>query len=274
MRKIPLVLALCAFIRATPLHASFDYLPADPEGLGMAGAMTAVAGDAFGILYNPASPSRAGSSAAGFACTIPYGDADLRTLAGGVNWHRPSFDRNGTFSVAMKHYGSEKWHEQTVSAGYSHELLAGVHAGVSFSNLTQGTGENDDTAMGVNAGLQANLGRGVALGFSSFNLNAPTIGSSDTKLPRLTLAGFSCLLKSGNLLTANVLTASGRSARLLAAGEFNVMKHLVVMTGLGTNPSVISAGGSYSFGPVRAKAAVSRNINLGTTASFGLEATL
>lgn len=274
MRKTPLVLALCAFMRATPLHASFDYLPADPKSLGMSGAMAAVAGDAFGIFYNPASPSRGSGSVAGASCTIPYGDADLKTLAGGVNWHQPSFDRSGTLSAAMKRYGSDRWHEQTITAGYSRELLAGIHAGVSFSNLTQGTGENDDTAMGVNAGLQADLGRGVTLGLSSFNLNAPTIGSSDMKLPRFTLAGFSCLLKSGNLLTANVLTASGRSARLLAAGEFNVMKHLVVMTGLGTNPSVISAGGSYSFGPVRAKAAVSRNIDLGTTASFGLEAAL
>lgn len=274
MRKTPLVLALCAVMHATPLHAAFDYLPADPRSLGMAGAMVAIPPDSFGLLYNPASPARASGSVAGAAYTLPYGDGDLRTLAGGVNWHHPQFDSKGTLSVGLKRYGSGKWHEQTISAGYARELSANIHAGVSLSNQAEGTDGNEESATGLNVGLQADLGRGITLGVSSFNLNAPTIGEADIRLPRPTIAGLSCRLKNGNLLTANVLTEPGRSARLLAAGEFRIMKEVVMMAGIGTNPSIVSAGGSYRIGPVRATAAVSRHIDLGTTASFGLEAEL
>lgn len=276
MRKTPFILALCGLLYAEPLHASFDFLPADPRSLGMAGAMTAVAGDAFGLLYNPASPSLGEGSAAGAAGTLPYGDDDLRTLAGGLNWHGPLFDRKGTLSVALKRYGSGAWHEETLSAGYSRKVLENrlgkFHAGFSLSRLSSGADEGEESsATGVNAGLQAELGTNITVGISSFNLNAPSTGTEDDHLPRPTIAGLAVRLNNGNLLTADLLTEPGRSARLLAAGEFRLFRSVMMMAGLGTNPSVIAAGAAVTAGSFKAAAAVSRNIDLGTTASFGLE---
>jgi len=270
-RTFPLA-ALWLCLCARPLNAAFDHLPSGPRALSMGGAMAALPGDAFGLLYNPASPSTAAGSSAAAAWTLPYADPDLKTLAGGIALHHPSFDRRGAFAAAIRRYGSERWHEQTVTAGYSREIAGSLHAGISVSGFsTGGEGIRENGATGLNAGIQMPVGERVILGVSSFNLNAPSMGEGGMRLPRSTVAGFSCRLASGNLLTTNLLADPERPARLLVAGEFRVTGKVVVMAGVGTDPSIVSTGASFEAGGFRATAAFSRHIDLGTTASLGLE---
>jgi hypothetical protein len=241
----------------------------------MAGAMTALPGDAFGIFYNPASPSTATEIDAGAAYSLPYGDPDLKTLAGGVSWPRLPFDRNSALSAGVIRHGSDQYREETVVAGYSRSLTKAIHVGLSVSRFSQEmSGFARDCATGVNAGLQAEVQPGLVVGVSAFNLNAPSIGASKTALPRSTLAGLSYQLDTGTILTVNALTDPDRSARLLAAGEFRVTRRLRMMLGVATNPSIISGGAGFKAGPIETMAAVSRNPDLGTTASFGVEVKL
>jgi hypothetical protein len=275
MRKTPILLALCSLLCTSPLYASFEHTPVDPKGLAMAGAMTAVTGNAFGIFYNPASTTPDGGTEAGISCTVPYGDAELRNVAGGLCISRLPFDRTGTLSAGMNRYGKDGYREQTVVAGYSRAVFPSIRAGVSVSGMSlRIRGINDEAATGINAGLQAELMPGLILGISSMNINSPKIGESRVPLPRTTLTGISCRLASGSLLTVNAVTDPDRTGRLSAAGDFPVHGNLHVMIGMATNPSVVSTGAEFRTGALRATLAVSRDIDLGTTSSCGIELAL
>lgn len=269
MRNTPILLALCGCMCAAPLYASFDFTPTDPRGLAMSGAMTAVDGGAFGMQYNPAAPSLKKRLSAGAAYAIPYGESESATTSGAANWANLPFDHEGAISSGLKIFSPQSYREQTVSVGYSRALSTSIHAGVSLSRMSLNVdGRPDRSATGVNAGLLAELRPGLVLGISSFNINSPSIGSH---LPRTTLAGLSYRFENGNLLTADAEGDPDRPGRILAAGEFILLPSVSVMLGAGTNPSVVSAGASFGTGPVSATVAVSRNIDLGTTAAFGLE---
>jgi hypothetical protein len=275
MRKTPLLLALCGCMSATPLYASFEFAPTDPRGLAMAGALAAVPGDAFGMRYNPAAPSLSKGIAAGAAYHIPYGKRDLSSLSGAVTWSNLPFDHDGSISASAGWFAPNGYREQTVSAGYSRTLTSSIHAGLSVTrNSLAIDGLPDRSANGINAGVMAELRPGLIVGITSCNLNSPTIDGGVTTLPRTTLAGFSYRFENGNMLTADAQADPDRPGRALAAGEFRILPSMVVMMGVGTNPSVISAGTGIEAAGVRATGAVSRNIDLGTTAAFGLEVKL
>lgn len=273
MRAIHHLLALGVLLCAAPAYASFDHIPADPASLGMGGAVTAVAGDAFGIFHNPASPASASGSSAGGALALPYGEDGLRTLSAGVNWRHPRFGDGGTIAAGFKRYGSDRWHEESVSAGFSRRVTGTLHAGFSISRLSQGgSGLGNESATGMNAGLQASLGKGVRFGAAMYNLNSPRIGRAASPLPKPVLAGLAFRLESGSLLTADLLAETTRPARVLAGGAFPATKRLELLAGLGTNPSTVSAGISLKIAGFRLDSALSRHIDLGTTSSIGLQA--
>ena len=271
MRKTITLAGLCCLLCPNSLQAAFDAMPVDPKGIAMSGAMTALSGNAWGVFCNPASAVD-GKSTAGIAYDVPYGDSNLGNLSGAISLGKLPFDKHGAISIGVNRYNASEYHEETVVAGYARKLSYKVRAGVSISRMSlkiDGFGEN--SATGVNAGLQADLTSALTFGISSMNLNAPTISAAKTRLPRTTVTGLSYRLETGNILTVNAQTAPGRSARLLAAGEFPAYRSLHLLIGMATNPSLISAGASVGSEMLKATAAVSRNINLGTTNAIGVE---
>ena len=275
MRKTPILLALCGCMSTTPLYASFEFTPTDPKGLAMSGSLAAITGDAFGMRYNPAAPSLSKDLSVSAASATPYGDSTLATTSAAASWASLPFDRDGALAMSVRQFAPTGYREQTVSAGYSRQLFPSIHAGVSLSRMSLGaTGMTDRDATGIDAGFMAELLPGVMLGVSCLNINTPRIGA-DNPLPRTTVAGMSYRFQNGNLLTANVQGVSDRPGRLLAAGEFRIMPSVLFMMGTGTNPSVVSAGAGVGIGGrLHATAALSRNLDLGTTAAFGLELNL
>jgi hypothetical protein len=269
MRKAFIIAGFYSLFCPNSLQAAFDYVPVDPKGVAMSGAMTALSGNAWGVFYNPASSAN-GRSAAGISYAVPYGDSTLGNLSGAISLGKLPFDKHGVFSVGLNRYHADSYREESIVAGYARELLPSVRVGVSVARLSQkidGFGEN--SATGINAGLQASVTSALTFGISSMNLNAPTIGGS--KLPRTTLTGLSYRFETGSILTVSAQSDPARPARLLAAGEFPVYRSLHLMAGTATNPSLISAGASFGSETLKATAALSRNIDLGTTRSFGLE---
>ncbi|NTU57479.1 MAG: hypothetical protein HGB00_00950 [Chlorobiaceae bacterium] len=275
MRKTPTLFTLCSLLYASPTYASFGQNPVEPKGLAMAGAMTAVHGDAFGMFYNPASTALAEGTMAGISYTLPYGDNDLVRITGGFCLPLMSFDRHGTLSGGVSRFGTNGYDEQTAAFGYARHVTSSLRAGISVSRMSiRMRGVGDESATGVNAGVQAELKPGLTIGISSMNLNSPAMGASGTPLHATTLTGVSYRLATGTLLTVNAMTSQDRSGRFLAAGEFPVSGNIELMIGMATNPSVVSAGTGIRTGAFRATLAVSRNMELGTTSSCGVDMTL
>jgi hypothetical protein len=275
MCKIPIMLTLCSIMHACPLYASFEQANADPRGIAMSGAMTAITGDAFGIFYNPASTAKTGKTEAGLAYTMPYGDADQGNVTGGVCIPVLPIDRNGALSAGVKRYRTDGYREQAILVGYARSVTSAIRVGISVSGLSvRMSGIEDETATGINVGLQAELKPGLVFGISSMNINSPGIGASKMPVPRTTLTGVSYRLATGTLLTVNAMTTPDGPGRLLAAGDIPVTGSLHMMVGMATNPSIISAGAGFGTGALQTTMAVSRDIDLGTTYSCGFAVAL
>ncbi|NTU53112.1 MAG: hypothetical protein HGA97_05295 [Chlorobiaceae bacterium] len=268
MRKTFITAALFSILGTTPLQAAFNYLPTDPRGTAMSGAMTAIADNPYGIFYNPASTRK---TSAGLAYTIPYGDSSLDNTTGAVNLSLFPMDPLGHLSAGINRYHADSYKEETVVIGYARTIVPGFHTGFSVSRMTQKiNGSEDDSATGLNAGLQAGLSSVVTFGISAMNLNSPTIGAAKTKLPRTTLTGLSFKLPTGPLLTINSLTDPDRSGRLLVAGDIPMLNSVHLLVGGATNPSLFSAGAELEVSMLKASIAFSHDTDLGTTSSFGV----
>jgi hypothetical protein len=272
MRKTIIFTTLFSTLGATPLMAAFDYLTVDPRGTAMSGAMTAISNNTYGIFCNPAST---GKTSAGIAYTIPYGDSNISNVAGAVNLSLFPMDPMGHIAAGISRYDASGYKEETVALGYSRTIMPGLHTGVSVSRMTQKiNGANDDSATAINAGLQAGLSSALTFGISAMNLNSPTIGTANTKLPRTTLTGLSLKLPAGPMLTVNSLTDPDRSGRLLFAGEFRILNSTHLIIGGATNPSLFSAGAEVEMSMLKASVGISHDTDLGTTSSFGVTFTL
>lgn len=274
MRKQLVILALFCSMGTTPLLASFDQFPADPRSVGMAGAMTAIPGDVFGIQYNPAVQASANNSEAALSYALPYGNTGMNTFSAGVIV-RPSlpFDRNAAFTCNWKKYGTDNYRESTTIAGIAGSLTDTVRAGVSIAQGSiESAGNTGDSATGISAGLTAEMGPGLIIGLSSLNINAPSTSKSATPLPRTTSAGISFQLTPLTLLAASVESSQEQPTRLRAGGEFSVFKKMWLRTGMATNPSIFSGGAGYRSGLLQADIGISRHIDLGTAATFGIRA--
>lgn len=277
MRKTFITAALFSILGATPIHAAFNYFPPDPQGTAMSGAMVAITNNPFGVFYNPASARK---TMAGIAYTIPYGDSALGNFSAAANISLFPFDPLGDMSVGINRYDNDNYKEKSIVFGYARTIIPGLHTGISMTHMKLETDGNDeDTAIGFNAGLQAGLSSVLTFGISATNINtpdigAPNIGNTNIKLETTTLTGLALKLPTGALLTVNTLSEPDRSTRLLAAGDFPVQPSLRVMVGVGTNPSLFSAGVTMDFDMVKATAAFSHDTDLGTTSSVGLSMSL
>lgn len=268
MRKTIIISTLFSTLGATPLMAAFDYLPVDPRGAAMSGAMTAISNNTYGIFYNPASARK---TSAGIAYTIPNGDSGLSNISGAVNLSLFPMDPMGHISAGINRYDADTYKEETITIGYSRTILPGFHTGFSISRMSQKfDGLDDDSATGINAGLQAGLSSALTFGISAMNLNSPTIGQAETRLPRTTITGLSLKLPAGPLLTVNSLTDPDRSSRLLVAGDFQILKSTHLIIGTATNPSLFSAGAEFEMSALKASVGISHDTDLGTTSSFGV----
>jgi hypothetical protein len=248
--------------------AAFERQPESVRACGMGGAGSAIAGNLWGGLMNPA--ALAGMTVRMIAVSTapsPFGLEELRRTA--CAYTEP-FGRL-TVSVTGIRYGYELYREVTLGAACGYDCGEGVRVGGTVTlNSISISGYGHGSCAGLDAGVLWQIVPGLQFGASAANWNAPSLGKSRESIPRTFQAGMAYAPPGGFLVACDIAEDPRFPAEVRLGAELAVAEFLRLRAGVSTDPSGCSAGVGVHLLPVDIEYAFSRHQELGFTHRFGL----
>ena len=248
--------------------AAFERQPESVRACGMGGAGSAIAGNVWGGLMNPA--ALAGMTVRMIAVSTapsPFGLEELRRTA--CAYTEP-FGRL-TVSVTGIRYGYELYREVTLGAACGYDCGEGVRVGGTVTlNSISISGYGHGSCAGLDAGVLWQIVPGLQFGASAANWNAPSLGKSRESIPRTFQAGMAYAPPGGFLVACDIAEDPRFPAEVRLGAELAVAEFLRLRAGVSTDPSGCSAGVGVHLLPVDIEYAFSRHQELGFTHRFGL----
>jgi hypothetical protein len=149
-------------------------------------AYVAVADDPWAVAFNPAGLALAAApSVALFFSPRPFDLPELSTSA--LSAVFPS--RTGTIGAGVRRYGFALYRETSLSLAAAREAR-GILLGISLTcHLVSISGYGSSGTLGLDIGLLLPLGEGWRWGACLKNVNAPTVGASDERVPQCITTG-------------------------------------------------------------------------------------
>ena len=247
---------------------AFERQPESVRACGMGGAGSAIAGNVWGALMNPA--ALAGMPVRIIAVSTapsPFGLQELRRTA--CAYAEP-FGRL-TASVSALRYGYELYREVTLGAACGYDCGEGVRVGGTVTlNSVSIPGYGQGSCAGLDAGVLWQIVPGLQFGASALNWNAPSPGKSRESIPRTFQAGLAYAPPGGFLVACDIAEDPRFSAELRLGAELSVADLLFLRAGVSTDPSSCAAGVGVRILPLDIEYAFSRHQELGFTHRFGL----
>jgi hypothetical protein len=248
--------------------AAFERQPESVRACGMGGAGSALSGNVWGALMNPASlAGTAERMVAVSTAPSPFGLEELRRTA--CAYTEP-FGRL-TASVTGIRYGYELYREVTLGAACGYDCGEGVRVGATVTlNSVSIAGYGRGSCAGLDAGVLWRIIPGLQLAASAANWNAPSPGKSRENIPRTFQAGIAYAPPGGFLVACDVAEDTRFPAEVRLGAELTVAEFLSLRAGVSTDPSGCSAGIGVHILPLDIEYAFSRHQELGFTHRFGL----
>lgn len=228
-------------------YSQFELLDVGAKPIALGGAFTSLANNSNAVYYNPAGISQLPFREISiFYSPAPFG---LKELANGsINYVEPT--KYGAFGLSAKSYGFELYKEITATLSYANNYKKKIYYGANFNyyNLKiQNYGS--DATFGIDIGVLAYLTDFLRWGFSAYNLNRPSIGTQNDKLPQVYRTGLSVQLPSRN--DVNFILDFEKDTRYTAtvkAGiEYTLYNMVDLRAGIGTEPTKFSAGIGFYY---------------------------
>ncbi|HET9010271.1 MAG TPA: hypothetical protein VFN38_00585 [Gemmatimonadaceae bacterium] len=256
---------------ARPAAALFEDLPPSARALGMGTALTSFADDAWAAYYNPAMLPRLPFFEGGVSTAQPNGVAFNRLTTIAVA--SPLRGRVGGLAFGWRHFGVENGDadlltENTLSLSHGFKLFGDASTSASFGwtlnfyqadfansvgpsgNGSGGLVPGNAWAVGVDIAAVVTVFERTYVGFTTRNLNAPTIGDDAEELRRQVTLGISYRPYPGVTTAFDVTDGLGEEFRILGGLEFEVVPQLQVRFGLGTEPTKVHGGFSVHVSKV------------------------
>lgn len=251
MKKI-LIISLI-LIQSALLLAVFDDYQPSARARGMGNAYTAVADDANALFYNPAGLSNTHYGInVGFANLYNQDYSELKTAAVGIQLPK----KLGTIAIGtrMMDVDFEDFSllsEQTFSIGHGITLLKDVHSEISlgyagnFYNLSM-DGEKDDSAIGIDLGVQALLHGRTKFGFAVTNINKAKMGhENQIDLPNKLAIGISYQPYDRVITSVELKKDFAHETEFMGGVEARILEPLALRFGVHQNPATYNAGASF-----------------------------
>ena len=268
MKNWLLCLIVIACGTAGSAFGAFERQPESVRACGMGGAGSALAGNVWGALMNPAALAGVtGRMIAVATAPSPFGLQELRRTA--CAYTEP-FGRF-TASVTGIRYGYELYREVTLGAACGYDCGEGVRIGgtVTLNSLSIARYGHGSCA-GLDAGVLWQIVPGLQFGASAANWNAPSPGDSGERIPRTFQAGIAYIPPGGFLVACDIAEDPRFPAEVRLGAELAVAGFFFLRAGVSTDPSSCSAGVGVHLLPVEIEYAFSRHLELGFTHRFGL----
>ncbi len=253
---------------AVKSSAAFERQPESVRACGMGGAGSAIAGNIWGALMNPAALACVtGRMIAVSAAPSPFGIEELRRAA--CAYTEPL--GRLTASVTGIRYGYELYREVTLGAACGYDCGEGVRVGATLTLESLSiAGYGHGSCAGLDAGVLWQIVSGLEIGASAANWNSPSPGNSHENIPTTFQAGIAYTLPGGFLVACDIVEDPHFPAEVRLGAELAVAEFFFLRAGVSMDPSSCSAGVGIHFLPIEIEYAFSRHQELGYTHRFGL----
>ena len=241
------------------IHASFD-TKKGARPLGMGGAFVAAANTGDALYYNPAGLWLISNPTVLTFYSIPFDIRDLTTAACNFTYPAPI----GNATISIESFGFDLYRETTVGFAYSQSFRQRLVYGiaVNYDHLAIKNGGASAT-IGVDAGFLFKPHEKITVGFSSRNLNRPSIAHD--KLPQVFLLGLSYRILDALTLNTDIYKDVKFPTDIRAGAEYQFAEKFWLRIGTGSEPSRFSAGLGFDFGAGTIDYAVYSHPELGVT---------
>lgn len=264
-----LVLLLYACCLAAPRRADGQAAEGGARAVALAGAVTAVAGDAWGHA-NPAAWATLPGRAVALFASEGYGMDELRL--GAVRYAEPlAF---GTVVAGARVFGFDAYRETSFEAGFARGMGLGsarrLYAGLRVRyERVRVAGYGGAGAVGLSVGGLVEVAYGVRFGFAAANVNAPRWTRGD-ELPRTLALGVSVDAAPGVLVALDVMKDVRFPASVRAGLEAQPVRALALRAGVATAPVRFAAGAGLRLAHLSVDIAADRHEVLGWTPAVSL----
>lgn len=231
-------LSLILGLLATPAIAQLNM---GAKGLGMGQATTALPGYDWSLFSNPALADNE-QIAIGFYGIRNYGFSELTDMSAIARV--PT--QIGVTSVGFHRYGDNLFSETRARLGYKNEWRL-LHFGLAlnYSHISFGDDYGAGGAIGVDAGIAAEITESLWVGAKSTNLNRPKYQGIREDLPREVAIGFSYGLNELALFAFDVVKDVNFPVSYRGGLEVKIIENLKGRVGITTEPLTYSLGFGY-----------------------------
>ncbi|MBI5463605.1 MAG: hypothetical protein HY966_01470 [Ignavibacteriales bacterium] len=210
------------------------------RAIALANSVTATALDAWSIYYNPAALRYLSNAhAAVFYAPQQFGLEELQTSAlvgsfptaiGGVGIHADQF-------------GYELYKELSIGLGaglsVAEGFAVGLRVGVTRTTIARYGAAN---TLNVDLGLLNEVAENLLLGFVWKNMNRPTLGRSNERLPQLLSLGLAYQFDKSFALSAAIEKETMYPESVRLGAEYSLHNFIAIRGGISTNPETFSFG--------------------------------
>jgi hypothetical protein len=264
VRAVVLLCLLCL----QNAQAGFERRDQGARPIGMGGAFVALADNAWAIIFNPAGLSQLrGDEISVFYSPQPFGMTEL-SLASFAFVHPTS---RGSFGLCVNRFGFDLYREVSGTFSYanSHNDIFSFGINLTYNSLAI-KNYGSASAIGVDVGLLATVTSRLRWGFFAANINAPSIGTAEEKLPQVYSSGLSYSPVDGLLLAIDAVK-DVRYPTLIRSGiEYKVLGVVSLRTGVGSNPTKFSSGLGIHYSVVHFDYAMTTHPDLGLSHQFSV----
>lgn len=210
--------------------------------MGMGQAATALPDYDWSVFVNPALLN-SHKTAIGFYGIRNYGFVELTDIAAFSSI--PT--KFGVAAVGFHRYGDNLFTKTTIRAGYKNSWN-NLHFGVSanYNQINFGGDYGKGGAIALDAGLAAEIVKGLWLGARSMNISMSKYDGIDEDLPKEIAIGFSYQLNELAVFAFDVVKDVAFDAAFRGGIEVNIIENLKGRVGVTDKPSTYSAGFGYS----------------------------
>ncbi len=224
--------------------SGFELRSNDARSAALGGAMTGMTENGWSLLVNPAGMGYFEGSEVDISFTPqPFGIAGLSD----IGFAAISKTAIGSIGIGVQRFGNTLYRELTTSVGYARDLN-GFGVGIALHRYSV-TIERYGSAstLGIGCGIQVRFLSALRWGISLHNMNAPTIGMAQEKLPQQFQVGVAYLPEVNVRFTFDVHKQTAAEFSLRCGVEYVVLSAIALRAGFSEEPSEISGGFGTQF---------------------------
>lgn len=261
MKHIVQACIASSILFSTPALGSFDGTLSDARDTAMGESTVALKGSPLAAFNNPASLTGHTSPEVASSYHVPFIHA-ISTLQGSISV--PLGDKGEAGALSLERFGSGEYSESRVLVSIASQISPAVDAGVSAAYLTRSIdGFSEDSAIGLDLGIQGSLLENLRFGATVRNINSPSIGPGSEKVRSGKEAGIAWNPSGQILLTSSIEQLTpGSSLKFHYGTEYALTGNISLRMGLSSDPSVVSGGVGFSLGKLEVAAAVKKHPDL------------